>query len=187
MPTPRTRHLATPLALLSLLAALAIALPACVGWADSARTTIEVGAVAVDVADHAIADALTVTCADVADLPAASPERAAALDACLDAHGFDDAIAAIRVADRALRAAQAAVDAGERLDDRAPWLEVAACLAASVQDVLAAIAAAGVDVPPALTTGASLLAGLTGTCGPAESIQAADSRQGAADASGGAS
>ncbi|HKB93309.1 MAG TPA: RyR domain-containing protein [Gaiellaceae bacterium] len=146
------------------LPALALTLSGCGTWADRARTTIEVSAVAVDVADHALADALTSTCASVADLPARSSERAAALDACLAAHHYDDALTAIRVADRALRAAQAAVDAGVRADDEAPWRETAACVAVAVAEVLAAVQAAGVDVPPALTTGASLLAAYTGTC-----------------------
>lgn len=155
------------------IALVAVAMVACFGsgcgtWADSARTTIEVGAVAVDVADHSLAAALTATCASVAELPAETPERAAALDACLVSHHYDTAIDAIRVADHTLRAAQAAVDAGERADDKGPWLSIAACLAASVQEVLAALDAAGVDVPPALTTGVSILAGITGTCAPAE-------------------
>lgn len=162
---PRSRSLASSLASTALLVVLALtAIAGCATWADTARTTIEVSAVGVDVADHAVADALTTTCHDVAELPAASPERAAALDACLDAHGFDDAIVAIRVADRALRAAQAAVDAGEKIDDDAPWRSAAACLAASVTEVLAAVQASGVDVPPALTTGASLLAAIAGDC-----------------------
>lgn len=160
-PPRRLSFLSTSLAALII---ATIALSACAGWADNARTTIEVGAVAVDVADHAVADALEVTCGHVAELPAASPERAAALDACLDAHHYDDAILAIRVADRALRAAQAAVDAGERIDDSAPWKSAAACLAASVTEVLAAVQASGVTVPPALTTGASLLAAIAGDC-----------------------
>lgn len=185
MTTSPPRH--RSLSLGSLATVLSIA-AGCATWADTARTTIEVSAVGVDVADHAVADALERTCADVAELPARSPERAAALDACLASHHYDDAIVAIRVADRALRAAQAAVDAGERLDDDAPWRSAAACLAASVTEVLAAVQASGVDVPPALTTGASLLAAIAGDCaapddedgadGGAGTIHAADLLQG---------
>ena len=170
MTTSPSRHRSLSLGLLAtvalLIVSLSIALSACATWADTARATIEVSAVGVDVADHAVADALERTCADVAELPARSPERAAALDACLASHHYDDAIVAIRVADRALRAAQAAVDAGERIDDDAPWRSAAACLAASVTEVLAAVQASGVDVPPALTTGASLLAAIAGDCRP---------------------
>jgi hypothetical protein len=140
----------------------------CATWADSARTTIEASAVAVNVADHAVASSLSTVCASVEALPAASPERAAALDACLSTHHYDDAIAAIRVADRALRAAQAAVDAGERAGDPAPWRGVAACVAESVTQVLAAVHEAGVDVPPELTRGASLLAAIAGVCRPTD-------------------
>lgn len=159
----------TPLPHVVALLLLSLLVISCAGWAENARTTIEVGAVAVDVADHAIASALSTTCADVAELPV-GPERTAALDACLDSHHFNDAIVAIRVADRALRAAQAAVDAGEKIDDEAPWRDAAACLAASVVQVVAALTASGIDVPPALSTGASLLASITGDCaGPSTS------------------
>lgn len=147
------------------LLALAVPVTACTSWADGARTTIEVGAVAVDSADHAVASALERTCADVADLPV-GPERSAALDACLESHHYDTAIIAIRVADRALRAAQAAVDAGDRADDPAPWRGIAACVAVAVTQVLAAVHEAGVPIPAELTTGASLLAAITGECTP---------------------
>lgn len=148
---------------LSLPLLLLFALTGCATWADTARTTIEVSAVAVDVADHSVAAALSATCSAVEVMPVGE-ERSAALDACLSTHHYDDAIAAIRVADRSLRAAQAAVDTGEQLDDKAPWVAIAACLTESIGQVLAALTEAGVAVPPALTAGVAALAGFTGTC-----------------------
>lgn len=130
-----------------------------------ARTSIETGAVVVDVGDGALAAAIRADCGPLVEhLAPGSEERLHVRDLCLADHHFDDAITAVDVADHALRVAQATVDAAERAHDEHVWTAAAPCLGLAVHEVVAALSAAGVTLPPEVLVGLTAIEAFAGTC-----------------------
>lgn len=134
-------------------------------WQTTARTAIEASAVLVDTGDSALAVAIKSDCAPLVEhMEPGSPERVHVADLCLNSHHYDDAIHAVAVADHSLRAAQAVVDGAERAHDAHLWTAAAPCLAVAVGDVVAALTAAGVTLPPAVMSAVTMLEAFAGTC-----------------------
>lgn len=148
------------------LLAVSLVLAGCgASWVEVRRHGIEVGAVAVDTGDSALTVAVHADCASVAaTLLAGSPERRAAVEACLHDHHYDVARDAIHTADAALRSAQAALDAAERSHEHTSWLGIASCLVVAVDDVVAALVAARIHLSSDVLTALAALRAFAGPC-----------------------
>lgn len=151
-------------AALVLLCVLGAAAPmsGCASWSDKARHTLEATAVTVNGVDRSVASAIRVQCGDTAQGDV-GPERDAAVDACLHSHHLDTAVRAISESDRALRVAQATLDAAENAKDEGKWTAAIPCLLVALRGLGDALLDAGVPVPDAL---ALIINGLPqGSCG----------------------
>lgn len=137
-------------------------LTGCATWSDKAQHTLEASAVMVNGVDRAVASAIRVQCADTAQ-GAVGEERDAAVDACLRSHHLDTAVRAIAESDRALRIAQATLDAATEAKDEGRWTAAVPCLVTALRGLGDALLDAGVPLPDALTL---ILDNLpSGTCG----------------------
>lgn len=158
-----------PTAGLLLLALVAAAYASgCATWRDTMHGGLDVAAHAVVVADDTIADSAHRDCDPaVAGLAPGSPERAAAGGACLSAHRYTDAAGAVVVAVGALRAAERLLDASSTT--LATWAARVPCLLAAFREMVAALTAAAIALPPDVVGVADTLAdtfgdAATGSC-----------------------
>lgn len=128
---------------------LASQISGCASWADKGRHSLEASAVLVNGIDRSVASAIRTECQNAAQGPV-SPERDAAVDRCLHEHHLDTAIVAIAESDRALRVAQASLDAAEDAKNEDEWRAALPCVSLALGHLLDALLDAGIPAPGAL-------------------------------------
>ncbi len=143
---------------LSLVLFLVLMMPACAATPqDTARTVVSVTAAGVRAVDIVSAQAYTdrarTALASFADL-AAYRAAMAPVDALEES---------LRIADQALLAAEAVVDAWDA-GGSAQWMAVAACVAAALERIRAAIENAGVTLPAELVSALETARAFVGEC-----------------------
>lgn len=131
----------------------------CGGWQSQARTTLELGAKALNTGEQLAARALRADCGGLSS--------EAEVRVCYDVRGFDDVRAAIALSDRSLRLAQSVLDTEAAPSD---WLSKGACVLSSLSRLAEVLAEANVRVPPEVSAVVNTLSVLGGQCAHAEGV-----------------